>query len=98
MTRLATLSIGLVLALQATPAATSDIAPHYLVLLEVYVTDETALCKQAWAVALADHGPALAEMLTMQRGKFEVTRCLATAVQKLPVDGVVRAGIEVTQQ
>ncbi len=61
--------------------------PAYRVELDVTVTDEQALCRHAWNVALPDHGPAITEMMTMPDGKFDVQRCLATVYQKLPVTG-----------
>lgn len=70
---------------------------HYRVELDVYVKDSQALCNQAWGIALPDHGPVIAEMVTMTRGEFDPLKCLATVFQKLPAVGVVRAGIYVRE-
>ena len=72
--------------------------PSYRVELDVTVTDEQALCRHAWNVALPDHGPTITEMMTMQDGKFDTQRCLATLYQKLPVTGAESRGIYVREK
>jgi hypothetical protein len=85
-----TLSLGLLLTACAH-------GPHYTVTLDVYLRDADALCRQAWAAALPDHGPAITEMLTMQNGKFDPQRCLATVYQKMRLEGAESRGIYVQE-
>jgi hypothetical protein len=94
MTRFATLWFGLVLAVHAVPA---EAPPHYTVQLDVYVTDERALCKQAWDIALPDHGPRIAELLTMKDGQYNAVRCLSTVMQKVRLSGAESRGVYVRE-
>ena len=94
ITRFATLYFGACLCVHAMPA---EAPTGYTVELKVYVTEERALCEAAWKAALPDHGPAITEMMTMQGGKFEALRCLATYYQKLTAPGTESRGIEVQQ-
>jgi hypothetical protein len=88
---------GLLSVLIMQPLDAADSTTDYRVEIEVYVSDAQALCKQAWSVALPDHGPAITEMLTMTRGEFLALKCLATSYQKRSPDGVVSAGIHVVE-
>lgn len=79
------------------PLTAADM-PHYTVTLDVYVRDEQSLCKRAWQLAIADHGPVTAETLTMHMGEFSAVKCLAVVFQKAASGEIVSAGIEVTQR
>jgi hypothetical protein len=72
-------------------------APHaYTVTITAYVSDAQRLCRQAWDMALAQNGPAVAEAVTMTRGEFDTAKCLGAAYQISAPVGVASAGIEVT--
>jgi hypothetical protein len=95
MKHLSLLWLGLCLAVQASPASAPP--SHYRIEVDVYVTDERALCQQAWRLATADHSHDIATLITKARGEFVASKCLATVYQKRSPDGVASAGIHVME-
>ncbi|HYC01577.1 MAG TPA: hypothetical protein VEC57_20770 [Candidatus Limnocylindrales bacterium] len=76
----------------ARPAPTA-----YRIELEVYVRDPQALCRRAWDIAVPRFGLSVAEAVTMTRGEFVASKCLAVVYQTAAVDEVVSAGIHVKE-
>lgn len=97
MKRIATLYLGLCLAVQATPASAPPTA-QYRLEMDVYVVDDLALCEQAWKLEAADHGDRMAEAMLMRDSEFDTAKCVNIVYQKFHPPGVVGAGIEVKQQ